>query len=63
MNWFSTLGELAKTSRVVWLDIKLLIKDWARKVKIENDTRDLNNHLDGMFNRKPPADRDESRPE
>ena len=53
MSWIGTIGEVAKTARIIWVDIAILIKDHIRRMRVEKAIRNNTSAVDGL--RKPPT--------
>jgi hypothetical protein len=51
MNWLSSIGEAAKTVRVIWQDVVFLVKGIIKRANIEKDIDSNSDLVDGL--RKP----------
>ncbi len=60
MNWLSAIGEAAKTVRVIWQDVVLLIKDYIRRVNIEKDINTNSSAVDELRKHSTPDSRNEN---
>jgi len=55
MNWLSSIGEAAKTVRVIWQDVVFLVKGIIKRANIEKDIDSNSDLVDGL--RKPHTPR------